>query len=65
MRPAFIVADFREHAVILATRHDGALMPVRDKGPIWVLYPMDKEPALRTETIYTRSVWQVKSIDVS
>ncbi len=58
------VSDFRDHAVILATRHDGAPMPVRDKGPIWVLYPMDKEPALRTETIYTRSVWQVQTIEV-
>ncbi len=57
-------SDFRDHAVILATRRDGAVMSIRDKGPVWVIYPMDKEPALRIETIYTRSVWQVKSIDV-
>ena len=58
-------ADFRRYAVILATRHDGSIMSIRDKGPIWVMYPMDKDPALRAETIYTRSVWQVASIDVS
>jgi hypothetical protein len=58
------VSDFREHAVILATRHDGELMSIRNRGPIWVIYPMDKEPSLRVETTYTRSVWQVKSIDV-
>lgn len=58
------VVDFRTHAVILATRRDGAVMTIRDKGPIWVIYPMDKEPSLRVETIYTRSVWQVKAIDV-
>jgi hypothetical protein len=58
------VSDFREHAVILATRHNGEVMSVREKGPVWVIYPMDKEPALRVETTYTRSVWQVKSIDV-
>jgi len=58
------VADFRDHAVILATRHDGNLMSIREKGPIWVIYPMDKEPGLRVETTYTRSVWQVNSIDV-
>jgi hypothetical protein len=57
-------ADFRQHAVILATRNNGDVMSIRDKGPIWVIYPMDKEPALRVETTYTRSVWQVKSIDV-
>ena len=58
------VADFREHAVILATRHDGALMSVREQGPIWVIYPMDREPQLRIESTYTRSVWQVASIDI-
>ncbi len=57
-------ADFRDHAVILATLRDGAVMSIRERGPIWVIYPMDKEPALRTETIYTRSVWQVGSIEV-
>ena len=57
-------ADFRDHAVILATRRDGAVMSIRGKGPIWVIYPMDKEPALRIETIYTRSVWQVSGIEV-
>ena len=57
-------SDFRTYAVILATRHDGAVMSIRDKGPLWVIYPMDKDASLRTETTYTRSVWQVKSIDV-
>lgn len=59
------VNDFREHAVILATRHDGALMAVRDKGPLWVIYPMDREPGLRIESTYSRSVWQVTSIDIA
>lgn len=58
------VADFRQHPVILATRHDGALMSVREQGPLWVIYPMDREPALRIESTYTRSVWQVTSIDI-
>ena len=59
------VSDFRKHAVILATRHDGALMPVREQGPLWVIYPMDKEPDLRIESTYTRSVWQVTAIDIT
>jgi len=58
------VVDFRQHAVILATRNNGETMSIRDKGPVWVIYPMDKEPALRVETTYTRSVWQVKSIEL-
>jgi hypothetical protein len=58
------VADLRAHAVILATRREGAPMAVRDNGPIWVMYPMDKEPSLRVESTYTRSVWQVEQIEV-
>lgn len=59
------VSDFRDHPVILATRRQGAVMAVRDNGPLWVIYPMDKEPALRVESTYTRSVWQVARIDVT
>lgn len=58
------VSDVRAHPVILATRRDGKVMAVRDKGPIWVIYPMDKTPALQTETTYNRSIWQLKTIHV-
>jgi hypothetical protein len=58
------VEDLRRHAVILATRRDGEVMAIRDKGPLWLIYPMDKEPSLRVETTYNRSVWQVNLIEV-
>jgi hypothetical protein len=53
------IADLRRWPVLLATRRDGVPMAVRDKGPIWLIYPMDREPSLRNETIYARSVWQI------
>lgn len=49
---------------ILAYDMDGAPMPVRDKGPIWVIYPYDDDALLRTDTTFTRSVWQLDRIDV-
>jgi len=58
------VDDLRRHAVILATHRDGAEMAVRDKGPIWIIYPMDRVPSLRTAVVYNRSVWQVRDIEV-
>lgn len=58
------IADFAAHGVILATRHNGQPMAVRDKGPLFVIYPYDEKPELRTETYYGRSVWQVRSITV-
>ncbi len=58
------VEDFRTWPVILATRKDGKPMPVRDKGPIFVIYPFDIDRTLYNEKIFSRSAWQVKSIEV-
>lgn len=58
------VEDFERHAVILASRRDGQTMGVRDKGPLFVIYPFDEEPGLYSERYFHRSVWQVKAIEV-
>jgi hypothetical protein len=58
------VSDFTDYQVILATTLDGEPMSVRDKGPIFVIYPFDEQPTLNNETYYGRSAWQVKSIEV-
>ncbi len=58
------VEDFRKHPVILATKLDGKAMAVREKGPIFVIYPFDADPSLFNEKYFNRSVWQVKAIEV-
>ena len=58
------VADFRDNPVILATAIDGKSLSVREKGPIFIIYPFDEQPSLNNETYYGRSAWQVKSIEV-
>lgn len=50
--------------VILATRIDGQEISIRDRGPIFVIYPFDEQPELFNEVYFNRSVWQVKSIEV-
>lgn len=57
-------SDFVSYPVILATSLDGEPMSVREKGPIFIIYPFDEQPALDNETYYGRSAWQVKSIEV-
>jgi hypothetical protein len=57
-------ADARTWPVIVATRRDGAPMSIRDKGPLWLIYPMDTVASLRTEAIYARSAWQLARITV-
>ncbi len=58
------IADFARYKTLLAFKHNGATMPVRDKGPLFILYPFDSDPELRSETYYTRSPWQVAAITI-
>jgi hypothetical protein len=53
------------YPVILATRKNQQLMRVRDKGPIWIIYPLDDYPALRNEAHHHAMVWQLKSLSVT
>lgn len=57
-------SDFETWPVIFATRHNGEAMSVRDKGPVFVIYPFDSDKTLNSEVFYGRSAWQVKSIEV-
>jgi len=58
------VSDAKDYNCILAMSVDGTLLTVRTKGPLWLIYPWDKFDELRTETYYSRSIWQLKDIDV-
>ncbi|WP_235040177.1 molybdopterin-dependent oxidoreductase [Vreelandella profundi] len=58
------VSDFEEHDVILALTKDGAAIPVRELGPLWILYPFDQDETLLSEKMRFRSVWQVLHINV-
>ena len=58
------MADASAHQVIVARLLDGKPMAVRDKGPLFVIYPFDSDAALRTSVYYERSIWQLKSLDV-
>jgi hypothetical protein len=49
--------DFTRYPVILALKRDGAYMPVRDKGPLFIVYPYDSSPELKHQNYYSRSAW--------
>jgi hypothetical protein len=53
------------YETILATRMNGQPMSVRDKGPLFMIYPFDKNPELYNEKYFSRSVWQIKEIEVA
>ena len=58
------MADFAKFKVILALKRNGDYMPVRDKGPLFIIYPFDSNPDLQTQTYFARAAWQVARIDV-
>jgi len=58
------VEDFTKFNVILALKRDGNYMPVKDKGPLFIVYPYDSNPELKTQKFYGRSAWQVASFEV-
>lgn len=49
---------------ILATQMDGKPMSIRDKGPMMLVYPFDLDQSLFNEKYFSRSVWQIKEIEV-
>ena len=56
--------DAKKYNVILALKRDGEYMGVRDKGPLFIVYPFDSDPDLQTLKFYTRSVWQIARIEI-
>jgi len=52
-------------APILAIHRNGERFSVRDKGPLWVIFPFDRSNRYRTEQVYALSVWQLAEISVS
>jgi hypothetical protein len=63
-RTAIPIEDFARHQPILALKRNGNYMEVRDKGPLFVIYPYDSKAELRSEQYFARSAWQVRSIIV-
>lgn len=56
--------DTQVHDMIVARLLDGRPMAVRDKGPLFILYPFDSKPELRSAVYYARSAWQLKTLEV-
>ena len=59
------VQDIRRYGVLLAMKRNGSDMPVSDKGPLFIVYPYDSKPELKSQKYYSRSAWQVASLEVN
>lgn len=58
------MSDLDDSGVILAMKLNGEIMKIRDKGPIFVIYPYDSASPYQAQTYYARSAWQVTRMTV-
>jgi len=56
--------DFRNKQVIFALKMNGKNLTVRDKGPVFIMYPFDKFPREEREVYYSRAAWQLARLEV-
>lgn len=58
------VDDATQFDVVLANKMNGETIPVRTKGPLFIIYPFDSKPELKAAKYYERSIWQLKTLSV-
>ena len=58
------MSDLETYHPVVSMQLNGRPMGVRDKGPLFVMYPYDQFPELRNDTYYGRAIWQLTSISV-
>ena len=53
-----------DYDVILAMWANGVRLSRRDKGPIWLMYPLDDHPELSEAKYSSRLVWQLVRMEL-
>jgi len=58
------ITDFDNYDVVFALSANGETLSPRDKGPIWVIYPMSQHNELQDPIFNARLIWQLVRIDI-
>ena len=61
---AIPASDATEGGPIVAYLRNGTEMSIRDKGPLWIIFPFDDNEAYKSEEYYSRSIWQLDRIEI-
>lgn len=56
--------DAQKFDVILAYEMNDKIIPVKTKGPLFIVYPFDTQEELRSRVYYERSAWQLRSMKI-
>ena len=58
------VSDAQEFDVFLALDNFGKPMPIREKGPVWIIYPSDEPGSDAPKPNNEKMVWQLRKLIV-
>ena len=58
------ISDILDYDVIFALSQNGERFSIRDKGPIWMIYPMTDNVELQDRVYNDRLIWQLVKVDV-
>lgn len=58
------INNLREANAFLAMSMDGKQLRLRDKGPLWIIYPWSQRPELNRSELYSYAVWQLQSLHI-
>jgi hypothetical protein len=58
------ISDATQFDMVIARLMDGKPMAIRNRGPLFIVYPYDSKPELRAERYYNRSAWQLSRLIV-
>ena len=57
------VEDGDKYPVLVAEKQDGKPLTLRNKGPLWIIYPLSDYPDLNKELYHSRMVWQLIGLE--
>ena len=58
------LTSLRDSGAFLAMSVDGKRLRLRDKGPLWIVFPWSQRPELDRAEVHSYAVWQLQSLHV-
>lgn len=58
------VAEGLEDDALIASHMNGQEMTLRNKGPLWLIYPFDYDERYKSELYFSRSIWQLVRLEI-
>ena len=58
------LSDIFDYDVILAMQANGERLTMRDKGPLWLMYPLDDYEEMQDPAFNNRLIWQLTLIEL-